>query len=380
MATETSGSAAPEMQSAHALTHKRIPSWVNWVQDNLLMSCLIIAEAYLLGTLMVTGWVPNLETPGSWGIYSTIGVVVFFLAGATCAGVALRASFKAAICFERGQVKMGLINLVGCLVLCTCEFWANLTERATHLLPGLADIAVLHALGFGTSRISPTLIIVAVLLPVTTLFVGYTHFNESLPSQAERAARHRAKLDEIRQKAEERVARLQGYRGAAEAAFQRPSPETRMTVLATADTDVKATSSLDNTQQPDQLDQISQPASGDENRGDQAVDGTGEVRRLHLEPRSVGANVTPALPKPGTKAYRDLVRKTILAMQREGKTRTFYTIAQQMGAEVQTEDVKAAFETMRAEHLNKRRAGVREIPDPVLDDAALVVSNEEEAS
>ena len=377
MANEISGSAAPEMQSAHALTHKRIPSWVNWVQDNLLMSCLIIAEAYLLGTLMVTGWVPNLETPGSWGIYSTIGVVVFFLAGATCAGVALRASFKAAICFERGQVKMGLINLVGCLVLCTCEFWANLTERATHLLPGLADIAVLHALGFGTSRISPTLIIVAVLLPVTTLFVGYTHFNESLPSQAERAARHQAKLDDIRQKAEERVARLQGYRGAAEAAFQRPSPETRMTVPASTDTSVHATSSLGGIEYADQS---SQSAGGDGARGDQATEGTEEVRRLHLEPRSVDASVMPALPKPGTKAYLNLVRKTILAMQRSGQPRTFYTIAQQMGAGAQTEDVKAAFEAMRTEHLNKRRAGVREIPDPVLDDAALVVSNEEEAS
>ena len=217
----TENTANEDQQGMHALTHKRIPAWVNWVQDNLLMSCLIIAEAYLLGTLMVTGWVSNLETPGSWGIYSAIGVVVFFLAGATIAGVALRASFKAALCFERGQVKMGLINLLGCLMLCTCEFWANLTERATHLLPGLADIAVLRALGFPLSHISPTLIIVAALLPVTTLFVGYTHFNDSLPSREERATRHQAKLDAIREKAELRAASVQGMRAVAQVAFQK---------------------------------------------------------------------------------------------------------------------------------------------------------------
>jgi hypothetical protein len=50
----------PAGQAGDALT---LPRWVNFIQDNLFLSFLILAEAYLLGTLMTLGWVPDIEAP-----------------------------------------------------------------------------------------------------------------------------------------------------------------------------------------------------------------------------------------------------------------------------------------------------------------------------
>ena len=58
-----------------------LPGWVNFVQEHLLLSFLLLAEAYLLGTLMSLGWVKDIEDPQHWGIYHGIGVVLFFLGG-----------------------------------------------------------------------------------------------------------------------------------------------------------------------------------------------------------------------------------------------------------------------------------------------------------
>src|SRR5260370_34232471 len=78
-----------------------LPRWVNFIQDNLFLSFLILAQAYLLGTLMALGWVPDIEAPSHWGTYHAVGVVLFFSGGALHAGVARRGSVQAAGCFQR---------------------------------------------------------------------------------------------------------------------------------------------------------------------------------------------------------------------------------------------------------------------------------------
>src|SRR5215831_11488091 len=90
-----------------------LPGWVNFIQDNLFLSFLILAEAYLLGTLMTLGWVADIEAPSRWGTYHGLGVVLFFLAGAMAAGVALRCSIKAAACFSHRRWGLALFNLLG---------------------------------------------------------------------------------------------------------------------------------------------------------------------------------------------------------------------------------------------------------------------------
>lgn len=146
----------------------------------------------------------------------------------------------------------------------------------------------------------------------------------------------------------------------------------------------QASSSPFTAEQLDQLARLVHPANEDDSddaddrepdapSGSAATDGP----RLHIEPQLHSMkSVAPSVPKPGTKAFRDLVRKTIVAMQQASQPRTFYTIARRMGEGVQTDDVKAAFEIMRQERLNKLRPGAREATDPVLDDPALVVTSE----
>src|SRR5579875_1212218 len=200
---------------AHAL-----PGWVNFIQDNLFLSFLILAEAYLLGTLMTLGWVADIEAPSRWGDYHAVGVVLFFLAGAMAAGVALRCSVKAAACFTRHEWGMALFNFVGLLLFSSAEIWASLSERSANLRPTPADAAVLNLLGVGHAPISPTVVVVAFLLPFASLYYGFSqqHRRDSAAERAAKAAQEdfalERKLKQAQATAQIRAAQVAGMAGA----------------------------------------------------------------------------------------------------------------------------------------------------------------------
>ncbi len=189
---------------AHAL-----PGWVNFIQDNLFLSFLILAEAYLLGTLMTLGWVANIEAPSQWGTYHGVGVVLFFLAGAMAAGVALRCSVKAAACFTRHEWGMALFNFTGLLLFSGSEIWASLSERSANLRPTPADTSVLGLLGMGHAAVSPTVVVVSLLLPFASLYYGFSqqHTRDTAQDRAAKAAQEDYVL-ERRQRRAEAQARL----------------------------------------------------------------------------------------------------------------------------------------------------------------------------
>jgi hypothetical protein len=89
-------------EAAHVL-----PKWVNYIIENWLLTCLLLAEAYLLGTLMTLGWVKDIEAPSQWDWYH--------------------------------------FNFLGLLVFSSVEIWASLSERSSNLLLTPADKAVLSA-------------------------------------------------------------------------------------------------------------------------------------------------------------------------------------------------------------------------------------------
>ncbi len=200
---------------AHAL-----PGWVNFIQDNLFLSFLILAEAYLLGTLMTLGWVADIEAPSRWGDYHAVGVVLFFLAGAMAAGVALRCSVKAAACFTRHEWGMALFNFVGLLLFSGAEIWASLSERSANLRPTPADAAVLNLLGIGRAPISPTVVVVAFLLPFASLYYGFSqqHRRDSAAERAAKAAQEdftlERKLKQAQANAQIRATQVAGMAGA----------------------------------------------------------------------------------------------------------------------------------------------------------------------
>jgi len=170
---------------AHAL-----PRWVNFIQDNLFLTFLILAEAYLLGTLMTLGWVADIEAPSRWGTYHGLGVILFFFAGAMAAGVALRCSVAAASAFKRRELGFALFNFVGLVVFSVAEIWASLSERSANLRPTPADTAVLNLLGISDLPVSPTVLVVALLLPFASLYYGFSQQVRHRETEEERAAKY----------------------------------------------------------------------------------------------------------------------------------------------------------------------------------------------
>ena len=55
-------------ESLHAL-----PGWFAWFQKTFGLSFLVLASAYLLGKLATLGWVPDINTPTSWGVFDGAG-------------------------------------------------------------------------------------------------------------------------------------------------------------------------------------------------------------------------------------------------------------------------------------------------------------------
>jgi hypothetical protein len=198
-------------EGAHAL-----PGWVNFIQDNLFLSFLILAEAYLLGTLMTLGWVPDIESPGHWGTYHAVGVVLFFLAGAMAAGVALRCSVAAAAGFRRREWGFALFNFLGVAAFCGAEIWASLSERSANLHPTPADKAVLQLLGIASLPVSPTIVVIALLLPFASLYYGFSQQRAQHDTAEERAAK--LEEEEARLQRKLRRAQLQGQIRQAQAA------------------------------------------------------------------------------------------------------------------------------------------------------------------
>ena len=176
-----------------------LPGWVNFIQDNLFLSFLILAEAYLLGTLMTLGWVSDIEAPSRWGTYHGVGVVLFFLAGAMAAGVALRCSVKAAGCFSRHEWGMAGFNFLGLVLFSGAEIWASLSERSANLQPTPADKAVLSILGVSAAPVSPTVVVVALLLPFASLYYGFSQ-QQRRETDEERAEKERAEDFALRRK------------------------------------------------------------------------------------------------------------------------------------------------------------------------------------
>jgi hypothetical protein len=213
----------PDLEVAqHAL-----PGWVNFIQDNLFLSFLILAEAYLLGTLMTLGWVPDIESPSQWGTYHGVGVVLFFLAGAMAAGVALRCSVVAASCFRRREWGFALFNFLGVFAFCGAEIWASLSERSANLHPTPADKAVLQLLGLASLPVSPTVVVVSLLLPFASLYYGFSQQHTHRETAEERAAKLEEeegqlerKLLRARMQAQIRQAQAAGLAGALRAGVQ----------------------------------------------------------------------------------------------------------------------------------------------------------------
>jgi hypothetical protein len=139
------------------------------------------------------------------------------------AGVALRCSVKAAGCFSRHEWGLALFNFLGLLLFSGAEIWASLSERSANLAPTPADKAVLAILGVSTAPVSPTVVVVAFLLPFASLYYGFSQQQRgaSAEERAEQAAAEdfalRRKLARAEAAARRRVVQVGGLASAVRA-------------------------------------------------------------------------------------------------------------------------------------------------------------------
>jgi hypothetical protein len=154
-------------------------------------------------------------------------VVLFFLAGAMAAGVALRCSVAAASGFRRREWGFACFNFLGVAAFCGAEIWASLSERSANLHPTPADKAVLQLLGVASLPVSPTVVVVALLLPFASLYYGFSQqhaHHETAEARAAKLADEEAQLErkllQARMQAQIRSAQAAGLAGALRAGVQ----------------------------------------------------------------------------------------------------------------------------------------------------------------
>jgi len=206
-------------EAAHVL-----PPVVNWITNNVLLLLLLVAEGYLMGSLFARGWVDNIEAPNNWGTYHGVGVVLFYSAGAATAGLSLRSSVAAAAALKRKQYGFAFFNFFTLAVLSASEIWSSFSERSFHLVTSPADRALLAFVHQPpTSAISPTLVVVSIVLPFASLSYGFSQQRKARTSAADladEAANYDRKIIRARKQAELNKIRAQGLAGAMRAGVQ----------------------------------------------------------------------------------------------------------------------------------------------------------------
>ncbi len=219
-------------QAIHDASAHVLPGFVAWMIDTLLLPLLLIAEGYLMGSLFARGWVSDIEAPSLWGWYHALGVGVFYAAGAATAGLGLRASVAFAASLRARRWGFALLNLLTVVGLSVAELWSSFSERSFHLAASPADRAVLLWLHKPPDAgITPTLVVVSLVLPFASLTYGFSQQHKAQQRLAVQAASISAEEDEA--EAEQpapvasptRVRRLPTARGASLWGKQRQQEE-----------------------------------------------------------------------------------------------------------------------------------------------------------
>lgn len=164
-----------------------MPRFVAWVQDNLLLTLLIIASGFVNGVMMIDGWVANVQDPASWGIWGTFGVVILFAAGLGMGGLSVRISYKLSECYANRQWGRVAFMALGMAVFAFVEFWASFSQRAAHIHLTPADSALLGVFNIHNPAVSLTAILISIVVPFASVFWGFAA-EDPAPKEVEDAA------------------------------------------------------------------------------------------------------------------------------------------------------------------------------------------------
>lgn len=202
--------------------HAQMPRFVLWVQDNLLLTLLIIASGYVNGIMLVDGWVPNIDNISTWGGgFHAIGIPFLFAAGLGLGGLSIRVSYKMSECMADGRRGRAFFMAFGMILFSLIEFWASFSQRSANILVTPADTALLSVFDIHNATVSLTAIFISLVNPFASLFWGFTAGNPPPAPPEDLAtirAREEAKLLQMSYANKRRMAQAKGLRGMVNAA------------------------------------------------------------------------------------------------------------------------------------------------------------------
>jgi hypothetical protein len=174
-----------------------LPKYFDWLQMYLMLPALLAAEGIINGNMMalgLSGGTPEQEAER----------IAMFIAGFLMGGMALRCSSTAAAAFQRGEVGFGLFNSIGILLFALPEIWASLVVRSTNLPTTMPDNWLISVLAVQGTQVTPSNIMVSLVLPLVTIFWGFATRKRTRMSAEELKALEEQKLIKARGRAERR--------------------------------------------------------------------------------------------------------------------------------------------------------------------------------
>lgn len=229
------------MANQQPVAHATMPGFVVWIQDNLLLTLLIISSGFVNMVMLVDGIVPNIEDPATWGAFRTGEIIALAAAGLGLGGLALRISYKIAVCYSARQWGRVVFLAFGMSTFAFIEFWASFSQRAQHIATTPADAAVLSLFNIQNPSVSLTAVLISIVIPFASIFWGFAA-DDPAPKAVEDPATLKQRLEnqllEQQYRTQMTAARVGGLAGAVRAgvkAAQGIPPATETSEVSVSD-------------------------------------------------------------------------------------------------------------------------------------------------
>jgi len=161
------------MTDHQTVAHATMPRFVVWVQDNILLTLLILASGFVNMVMLTDGLVKNIEDPATWGVFHTVEIIALAAAGLGLGGLALRISYKIAVCYMARQWGRVVFLAMGMITFAFIEFWASFSQRAVNIQSSPADNSILSLFNIHNPSVSFTAILISIVIPFASVFWGF---------------------------------------------------------------------------------------------------------------------------------------------------------------------------------------------------------------
>src|SRR5678816_307350 len=205
---------ATQVKTSHIL-----PGWFVWVQRNVSLAGLLIAQFLITGAMILQVSVSDPAHWQQWTWLNWVNAAVAVLLASAAAGIALGLSENMAQAFTAGKWLTGFVTFLGMMLLVSFDVWSGIAERSTEAHTTPADNLLVVWTGVTAfAVVTPTVILISVLHSALLLFFGWSNRPQVIETDEERAARHKREESEAAHKRVMRLGTVQGMVATAKAA------------------------------------------------------------------------------------------------------------------------------------------------------------------